>query len=168
MVNNVVLVGRITKDPEMRYLSNGAASVSFSLAVDRNYTSQSGERQADFINCVAWRSQAEFMTRYIKKGYMMSVVGRIQTRQYQDQQGQTRYVTEVVCEQVSSLQPRDPNSQPAQSVQGGYQQNNSYSQNNNYNQGYNNQSYQPKPRPQAVEPENQALDLNIADDDLPF
>lgn len=169
MVNRVVLVGRITKDPEIRYLQNGSSSVSFSLAVDRSFVGQNGERQADFINCVAWRGQADFISRYIKKGYMMSVEGRIQTRQYQDQQGQTRYVTEVVCEQVSNLQPRDPNQAPSQPSQGGYAQNNNYSQNNNINQGYNNQGYQSANRPKAVEPaQDQALDLNIADDDLPF
>ena len=85
MINRVILVGRITKDPEIRYLQNGTATVSFTIACDRQYVAQNGERGADFINCVAWRQTAEFISRYIKKGYMMSVEGRIQTRQYQDQ-----------------------------------------------------------------------------------
>lgn len=180
MINRVILVGRITRDPEIRYLQNGAATVSFSIAVERPYTGQNGERQADFINCVAWRTQAEFISRYIKKGYMMSVEGRIQTRQYQDQQGQTRYVTEVVCDAVSSLQPRD-SSQAASYPQANTYQNNSYQSSNNFQansygngsyqpSSYNNQGYQaPQERNRVVEPSSdQALDINIADDDLPF
>lgn len=170
MINRVILVGRITRDPEIRYLQNGTATVSFTLACDRQYTAQNGERGADFINCVAWRQSAEFISRYIKKGYMMSVEGRIQTRQYQDQQGQTRYVTEVLAEQVQNLTPRDPSQAPQQSF--GNQQ--------NYNQGFNNQGfsnqYQAPARPQysnkpqaSNEPsQDQVLDLNVADDDLPF
>lgn len=166
MVNRVVLVGRITRDPEIRYLQNGAATVSFSLAIDRPYTSQNGERQADFVNCVAWRNQAEFISRFIKKGYMMAVEGRIQTRQYQDQQGQTRYVTEVVCDQVSNLQPRDSSvaSQPNMNQNTGYSQQNNYNQGFG-NQGYNNQGYKDNGGYQAPD---QSLDVNIADDDLPF
>lgn len=161
MINRVILVGRITKDPEIRYLQNGTSTVSFTVACDRPFVSQNGERGADFINCVAWRQTADFISRYIKKGYMLSVEGRIQTRQYQDQQGQTRYVTEVLAESVQNLQPRDPNqAQPA-----GYQQ--------NYNQGFNNQGYQnnqyQQPRQGYSQPsEDQVLDLNVSDDDLPF
>lgn len=107
MINNVVLVGRITKDPEIRYTSSNIASCSFTLAVDRGFISQSGERQSDFINCVAWRQSADFMSQYIKKGYMMGITGRIQTRSYQAQDGTTRYVTEVICDSVQNLQPRD-------------------------------------------------------------
>ncbi len=168
MINRVILVGRITRDPEIRYLQNGTATVAFSIAVDRSYTGQNGERQADFINCVAWRAQAEFISRYIKKGYMMSVEGRIQTRQYQDQQGQTRYVTEVVCDSVSNLQPRDPNQANNGYSQNAYQPNNSYQQ-PSYNNNQNYQGYQAPQRNQSIEPSNdQALDINIADDDLPF
>lgn len=161
MINRVILVGRITKDPEIRYLQNGTSTVSFTIAIDRQFVGQNGERGADFINCVAWRNQADFISRYIKKGYMISVEGRIQTRQYQDQQGQTRYVTEVLAESVSNLQPRDPNQAPMQ--QGGYNQ--------NYNQGFNpQQQYQQAPtRPSYQQPsQDQALDLNVTDDDLPF
>lgn len=169
MINRVILVGRITRDPEIRYLQNGTATVSFTLACDRQYVAQGGERGADFINCVAWRQTAEFISRYIKKGYMMSVEGRIQTRQYQDQQGQTKYVTEVLAEQVQNLTPRDPNQAPQQ----GFNQQN-YNQGFS-NQGYNNQGYQYQSpnRPQYPsqapnEPQDNVLDLNVADDDLPF
>lgn len=160
MINRVILVGRITKDPEIRYLTNGTSTVAFTVAVDRSFVGQNGERQADFINCVAWRAQADFISRYIKKGHMMSVEGRIQTRQFQDQQGQTRYVTEVLAESVSSLQPRDPNQAPSQPSQG-------YGQQNQGNHQYQNQ--QPaRSFNQAQPSQDQALDLNVADDDLPF
>lgn len=174
MINKVILVGRITKDPELRFLQSGVGTVSFTIACDRQYVSQNGERGADFINCVAWRQTAEFMSRYIKKGYMMSVEGRIQTRTYQDQQGQTKYVTEVVAESVSNLQPRDPNQ-----VQGSYQNNQAsggYQQNNQGfpNQGFSNQGYsqatQTRPAYQSVgnNASEQMLDLNVTDEDLPF
>lgn len=165
MINRVILVGRITKDPEIRYTPNGVSSVSFTIACDRPFVGQNGERGADFISCVAWRQTADFISRYIKKGHMMSVEGRIQTRQYQDQQGQTRYVTEVLVEQAASLQPRDPNQPQAQTqAQVG---------NQNYNQqGYNQQYQQPvyqQARQNYQQPaQDQALDMNVADDDLPF
>lgn len=116
MINNVVLVGRITRDPEIRYTSSNIASCSFTIAVDRGFAAQNGERQSDFINCVAWRQSAEFMSQYIKKGYMMGITGRIQTRSYQATDGTTRYVTEVVCDSVQNLQPRDSAAQPVAST----------------------------------------------------
>lgn len=166
MINRVILVGRITRDPEIRYSQNGVSSVSFTIACDRPFTQSNGERGADFISCVAWRQTADFISRYIKKGHMMSVEGRIQTRQYQDQQGQTRYVTEVLVENASSLQPRDPNQTPAAAQPApGYNQN--YN-NQGFNQPYQAPYAQPA-RPAYAQPaQEQALDLNVADDDLPF
>lgn len=106
-MNKVLLIGRITKDVELRQTLSGISNVSFSLAVDRGFRDANGERQADFINCVAWRQQAEFMERFVKKGYMLAVEGQIQTRNYQNNQGQTIYVTEVVCDRVENLTPKD-------------------------------------------------------------
>ena len=126
MLNNVVLIGRITRDPELRTTASGQNTVSFSLAVERNFKDQNGETQADFINCVAWRNQADFIANYIKKGFLISVQGRIQVRNYLDQAGQTRYVTEVVVENVSNLQPKD--SQGVAPAQNNYQQNNTKSE----------------------------------------
>ena len=138
-MNKVLLIGRITKDPEIRYTQSGIPSVNFTLAVDRGMRDANGNRQADFINCVAWRGQADFISRFIKKGFLMSVEGKIQTRNYQGQDGQMRYVTEVVLDSVENLQPRDPNAPQANT---GYQQPNpNYQQNNNNYQGYNNPSY---------------------------
>ena len=84
-MNKVILSGRITRDPEIRYTQNGASVVSFTIAVDRPIRDAQGNRQADFINCVAWRGTAEFMSRYIKKGYMLIVEGYITSRSYQGQ-----------------------------------------------------------------------------------
>jgi single-strand DNA-binding protein len=107
-MNKVLLVGRITKDPELRATTSGQENVNFSVAVNRQFKSQTGERQADFINCVAWNQPARFIANYVKKGHLIAVEGRIQTRQYEAAEGM-RYVTEVVVENVNSLQARDEN-----------------------------------------------------------
>ena len=96
MINNVVLVGRITRDPELRYTPQNQAVATFSLAVNRQFKNANGEREADFINCVIWRQQAENLANWAKKGALIGVTGRIQTRNYENQQGQRVYVTEVV------------------------------------------------------------------------
>ena len=99
-MNKVFLIGRLTRDPELRYTGNNTAVASFSIAVNRNFTNQSGEREADFINIVVWRKQGEFCSKYFKKGQQVAVVGRIQTRNYDDDKGQKHYVTEVVAEEA--------------------------------------------------------------------
>ena len=103
MINRVVLVGRITKDPELRKTQSGLSTVSFTVACNRRFTSQGQEQQDDFINCVAWRQTADYMANYVKKGALLGVEGRIQTRIYQDQTGKRIYVTEVVCDSVQTL-----------------------------------------------------------------
>lgn len=105
MINRVVLVGRITRDPELRHTSSNIPVLSFTLAVNRPFADQSGERQADFINCVAWRRQAENIARYVKKGALLGVDGRIQTGSYESEQG-IRYTTDVVCDSVQFLESR--------------------------------------------------------------
>lgn len=147
MINNVVLVGRITKDPELRTISSGSTTVSFTLAIDRPYTPNqgNGERQADFINCVCWNAQANFLSQYVKKGNMVGVEGRITTRSYQNQSGQTVYVTEVLASRVQNLTPRGT----------------AGNSNNNYsNQPANNNNYQNN--------NNNVFEEDIADDELPF
>lgn len=96
MINNTVLVGRMARDAELRYTPNNQAVATFTLAVNRNFKSQNGEREADFINCVIWRQQAENLANWAKKGALIGITGRIQTRNYENQQGQRVYVTEVV------------------------------------------------------------------------
>ena len=106
MMNRVVLVGRLTKDPELRYTPNGVAVATFTLAVNRNFSNQQGEREADFINCVVWRKPAENVANFLKKGSLAGVDGRVQTRNYEGQDGKRVYVTEIVAESVQFLEPK--------------------------------------------------------------
>ena len=100
-MNKVILMGRLTKDPEVRYTQNTNTLVaSFSLAVNRRFAKQGEERQADFINIVAWDKTGEFCSKYFKKGQQVGVIGRLQTRTWDDEQGQKHYVTEVVAEEA--------------------------------------------------------------------
>ncbi|HHK1582636.1 TPA: single-stranded DNA-binding protein, partial [Streptococcus pyogenes] len=106
MINNVVLVGRMTKDAELRYTPSQVAVATFTLAVNRTFKSQNGEREADFINCVIWRQPAENLANWAKKGALIGITGRIQTRNYENQQGQRVYVTEVVADNFQMLESR--------------------------------------------------------------
>ncbi|MEY8257578.1 single-stranded DNA-binding protein [Erysipelotrichaceae bacterium 66-17] len=156
MINRVVLIGRLTKDPELRKTQSGTSVVSYTIAVNRR-SQTPGQPDADFINCVAWNKTAELMAQYLHKGSLIGVEGRIQTRSYDNQQGQRVYVTEVVTDSVQFLEPK--NTQPQQ---------NSYNSYNSYSQ--------PAPvNPYAAPADNSfssAFDaddtLDIASDDLPF
>ncbi|MGE7672954.1 single-stranded DNA-binding protein [Lysinibacillus sp. NPDC094403] len=106
MINRVVLVGRLTKDPELRYTPNGIASCRFTLAVNRTFTNEHGERDADFVNCVAWRKQAENLANYQRKGNLLGIEGRIQTGSYEGQDGKRVYTTDVVADIIQFLEPR--------------------------------------------------------------
>jgi single-strand DNA-binding protein len=105
MINKVILVGRITKDPEVKYTASNIAVSTFSLAVPRAFADNSGEKNTDFIQCVVWRKQAENLGHYVKKGALLGVEGRIQNRSY-EQNGERRYITEVVCDSVQFLDTR--------------------------------------------------------------
>ena len=107
MINNVVLVGRLTRDPELRHTPSNVAVATFSLAVNRNFKNQAGDREADFISCTMWRQQAENFANWCKKGNLVGITGRIQTRSYDNQQGQRVYVTEVVAESFQTLEKKD-------------------------------------------------------------
>jgi single-strand DNA-binding protein len=125
MINRVVLVGRLAKDPELRYTTNGTAVTTFSVAVDRRFANQNGEREADFINIVTWQKLAEICANYLAKGRQVAIEGRIQTRSYDDKNGNRRWVTEVVAENVEFLGSRDNN------------QSNNNNNNNNINKSSN-------------------------------
>ena len=154
-MNRVVLVGRLTRDPELRNTNSGVPVVSFTIAVNRTFTSsQSGEREADFINCICFNKQAENLNRFIKKGGLVGVDGRIQTRSYTAQDGSKRYVTEVVCENMRMLENRNSNSNSSyldeyEPADYGYQKDTSDEESINST------------------PEND-VDFNISEDDLPF
>lgn len=118
MFNKVVLIGRLTKDPELRYTStNNLPVCSFTLAVNRPYSVQGNDRNADFISCTAWRKQAENIHKYVSKGSMVAVEGKIQTRDYMDERTNTRkYITEVVCDSVVFLDSKNNSDYSAPSV----------------------------------------------------
>ena len=107
MINNVVLVGRMTRDAELRMTQSNTAVASFTLAVNRPFKNQNGEREADFINCVIWRQAAENLANWCKKGALVGITGNIQTRNYENQQGQRVYVTEVLANNFQLLESRN-------------------------------------------------------------
>ena len=104
MLNRVILIGRLTKDPELRYTPSGVAVTQFTLAVDRPFTNQGGEREADFLNIVTWRTLAETCANYLRKGRLTAVEGRVQTRSYDNNEGRRVYVTEIVADNVRFLE----------------------------------------------------------------
>ncbi len=107
MLNHVQLIGRLTKDPELRYTSQGIAVATFTLAVQRNFSDGNGERQTDFIQCISWRKLAETIANHLVKGSLIACEGRIQTRNYENQQGQRVYVTEIVVNEVQFLESKE-------------------------------------------------------------
>lgn len=106
-MNIVALTGRMTRDPELRRTGQGSTVASFTLAVDREFTAKNGEKETDFINCVVWNKSAENVSQYCSKGSLVAVKGRMQTRNYDNAQGQKVYVVEVVCENVQFLETRN-------------------------------------------------------------
>lgn len=135
-LNKSIIMGRITHDLEVRQTPSGTAVLQFTVAVDRNYSKDGGEKQTDFINCVAWRQTAEFIGRYFGKGRMIAVDGRLQTRTYEDKNGTKHYITELIVENANFT---------GEKSDGGNYQNNSYNQNNGFNQnngGFANQYQQ--------------------------
>ena len=161
-MNKVFLIGRLTRDPELRYTGNNTAVASFSIAVNRTFANQDGVREADFINIVVWRKQAENVKNYLSQGSQVAIDGRIQTRSYDDQNGNKRYVTEVVADNVEFLGSKNQSQQTSQSNESAPA---SSSEPTPYDFGGN-------------EPETTAVDSNpfadfgstieINDDELPF
>ena len=163
MINNVVLVGRMTRDAELRYTPSNQAVATFTLAVNRNFKNQNGEREADFINVVIWRQQAENLANWAKKGALIGVTGRIQTRSYDNQQGQRVYVTEVVAESFQLLESRTAR----EGQGGGYSAGNS-SGGNDYNSPYQTPTQSTPNFAREESPFGANNPMDISDDDLPF
>ena len=111
-MNKIVLTGRLTANPELRYTANNTAVTSFTLAVDRNFKNEDGNKEADFINIVAWNKKAELIHQYLKKGDRVGIGGRLQVRKYQNERGENRYVTEVVADEVEFLNSKKPEEKP--------------------------------------------------------
>lgn len=168
MINNVVLVGRMTRDAELRYTPSNQAVATFTLAVNRNFKNQNGEREADFINCVIWRQHAENLANWAKKGTLIGVTGRIQTRNYENQQGQRVYVTEIVADSFQILESRATREgQSGGSYNGGFNNNSSFS--GSSNGGFSSQPSQQTPNFGRDEsPFGNSNPMDISDDDLPF
>jgi single-strand DNA-binding protein len=159
-INRVVLVGRLTKDPVLKYTPNGVAVATFTLAVNRNFTNQDGDREADFINCVVWKRPAENVANFLRKGSLAGVDGRIQTRNFEGQDRRRIFMTEVVSENVQFLDPQS-NCTGEENNQGNRRQNNS-------NQHPANRAGNGHSGQNSGWPGNQNEPIDIADDDLPF
>lgn len=167
MLNRAILTGRLTRDPELRYTTSGTAVVQATIAVDRQFKNQQGEREADFINLVIWRKAAENFANFTHKGSLVGIDGRIQTRTYENKQGQRVYVTEINVDNFSLLEPRQENNQ---------QPNNNYSSqapsNNTRNATPNspqqNQNAQSNYGNQNNDFGNGGQSIDLADDELPF
>lgn len=156
MLNRVILIGRLTRDPELRYTPSGVAVTQFSLAVDRPFTNQQGEREADFINIVTWRKLAETCANYLSKGRLTAVEGRIQVRNYENNEGRRVYVTEVVADNVRFLESPGGNNGNS-----GNRSGNPNRQNNDFNQDHS--------RDTSSDPfSDDGNPVDISDDDLPF
>ena len=121
MLNHITIMGRLTRDPELRRTASGISCVSFTVAVDRDYSQKDGEKDTDFIDCVAWRSTADFVSKYFSKGRMAVVSGRLQIRGYTDKEGNKRRVSEVVAESVYFADSKkEESSGNSASTSGGY------------------------------------------------
>jgi single-strand DNA-binding protein len=157
MINRIVLVGRLTKDPDLRYTPNGVAVANFTLAVNRPFTNQQGDRDADFVPIVVWRRQAENVANYLKKGSLAGVDGRLQTRNYENNEGRRIYVTEVMGDSVQFLEPKGSGQGQSQN------QGQNRGPAGDYNGNDRNQS-RSNDDPFA----NEGKPIDISDDDLPF
>ncbi len=157
-MNKVFLIGRLTRDPELRYTGSNTPVASFTLAVNRNFTNQAGEREADFINIVVWRKQAENVKNYIQQGSQVAVDGRLQTRSYDDKDGNRRYVTEVVADNVEFL---------------GTKASNSGNSSDNSNEGPTPYDFDKAPDTKGTDVDSNPFadfgsSIEISDDELPF
>ena len=181
MINRVVLVGRLTKDPELKYTQTGIAVTRFTLAVNRAFQSASGEREADFISCVAWRKQAENVANFLKKGSLVGVDGRIQTGSFEGQDGKRVYTTEVVADSTQFLEPRNASAENRSGAGGGAPyQGSQQSEQPSYQNQQSNQQYQQSNQPyQQPNQQNYTRTdddpfstgggpIEVSDDDLPF
>ena len=182
MINNTTLVGRLTKNPELKYTSSGIAVVNFTLAVERNFTNAQGERETDFINCVAWRGTAETLSNFAVQGSLIGVTGSIQTRNYQNNEGRTIYVTEVLTDNFQMLEPKSVTDNRRNQAGGGQTTSNYENTQSNRSGNYSNTNQSQKSNTNKSN-ENPFADINfdnenpfesnddvtdISDDDLPF
>lgn len=169
MINRVVLVGRLTKDPELRYTPNGIASCRFTVAVNRTFNKEGEEKQADFIQCVAWRKQAENLANFMKKGNLIGLEGKIQTGSYEGQDGKRVYTTDIVADSIQFLEPRNSTG-GAQSTANYQSSTNTGGTNQTPPQGnYGGNNNQPSYTRVDEDPfANSKGPIEVSEDDLPF
>ncbi|MGE7114751.1 single-stranded DNA-binding protein [Lysinibacillus sp. NPDC047702] len=168
MINRVVLVGRLTADPELRYTPNGIASCKFRVAVNRPFKNE-GEQQADFISCIAWRKQAENLANFMKKGNLIGLEGRIQTGNYEGQDGKRVYTTDVVADSIQFLEPRSNSTGGSQSTPNYESSTNYQGANTGAPQGQNYGNHQPSYTRVDDDPfANSKGPIEVNNDDLPF
>ncbi|MDT6953192.1 single-stranded DNA-binding protein [Companilactobacillus alimentarius] len=153
MINRAILVGRLTRDPELRYTANGAAVANFTVAVNRTFKNAQGEREADFINCIIWRKAAENFANFTKKGSLVGIEGRIQTSSYENQQGQKVYRTDVNVDNFSLLESKNERNS-------NNDQKKSINSSNGYSNSNDNQT--------NGDPFADGKQVDISDSDLPF
>lgn len=156
MLNRIVLIGRLTRDPELRYTPAGVAVTQFTLAVDRPFTNQQGSREADFINIVTWRQLAENCANYLRKGRLAAVDGRLQIRSYDNNEGRKVYVTEVIADNVRFLESGNNN------------QRDDHPPDPEGNRYANNQANNSRGQSQGTPLFDDSKPVDISDDDLPF
>lgn len=149
MINSVTLVGRLTKDPELKYTQSGIAVARFTVAANRPFSNSEGKREADFINCVAWRKQAENLAKYMTKGSLVGVVGRIQTSNFEGKDGNRVFMTEVVADSIQFLETKKASEQ-------------------NNNSGYGRPPQETQQNQNDDPFNNSGGPMDISDDDLPF
>jgi single-strand DNA-binding protein len=157
MINRAILLGRLTKDPELRYTPNGVAVATFTLAIDRRTSNQQGERETDFIPVVAWRQLAELCAQYLKKGQQAAAEGRIQVRNYENKEGRKVYVTEIVADNVQFLSGGQGQSSGSHTGGGFESDFGEQRSNNNRRDSSNDNPFAGDQKP-----------IDISDDDLPF
>jgi len=153
MINRTVLVGRLTKDPELKYTSGNIAFARFTIAVNRTFAGPSGEKEADFISCIVWRKQAENLARFVKKGSLIGVEGRIQTGSYDGQDGIKKYTTDIVCDSVQFLEPKGSDNSSA---------------NDDFNNDYSQNFYEEKTPQRNQQKRESVPSIDVTEDDLPF
>ena len=171
MINDVVLIGRLTRDPDLRTTGSGISVATFTLAVDRQYTNSQGERGADFINCVIWRKAAENFVNFTSKGSLVGIQGRLQSRSYDNKDGQRVYVTEVVVDNFSFLESRRERENRQANGGNFAPQSNEAPSTNNFggNSAPNTNNAAPSSNTQAQDPfADSGNSIDISDDDLPF
>lgn len=169
-MNNVSVVGRLTRDAELRYTGSGIGVASFTVAVERPFQNAQGERETDFINCVAWRKTAEVVANFTSKGSLVGITGRIQTRNYTNNEGRKVYITEIKCDNFQMLEPKSVNEERKRENPNG-SDNSSSSQSGGWTPGggpaYTNGNM--KNELNYPDPfENNDDSIEISDDDLPF